>query len=130
MKPLDHTGGYSRVVFWMNGKHTSQFIHTLVLEAFVCRRPKGLQACHKNGKKQDNRLSNLRWGTPSENQADRERHGTGRIGKPKPVKTLTLAKVQRIRKAIGAGLNITQVSRALKMPRTTVADVANRRTWK
>lgn len=51
------------------------WIHRLVLEAFVGPCPEGMQCRHLDGDPANNRLSNLKWGTPKENQADRERHG-------------------------------------------------------
>lgn len=50
-------------------------VHTLVLEAFVGPRPPGLVALHGNDIGTDNRVGNLRWGTPSENQYDRVENG-------------------------------------------------------
>jgi hypothetical protein len=35
-----------------------------------------MEACHNNGEKQDNRLSNLRWDTKSANSLDSIKHGT------------------------------------------------------
>ena len=46
------------------------FTH-LVLEAFVCPRPAGLQCDHINRIRDDNRLVNLRWVTKSENMRNR-----------------------------------------------------------
>ena len=46
-----------------------------VLNAFVGPRPDGLFACHNNGDKLDNSLSNLRWDTRSNNERDKLKHG-------------------------------------------------------
>lgn len=59
-----------------NGRQIAKYVAVLVLEAFVSPRPEGMQACHNNGDRFDDRLANLRWGTPSENQRDRLIHGT------------------------------------------------------
>ena len=55
--------------------HT-RLVHRLVLEAFVGPRPEGMVARHLNGDPGDNRLENLAWGTQSENNYDKVRHGT------------------------------------------------------
>jgi hypothetical protein len=52
-----------------------EYVHRLVLEAFVGPCPEGLQCRHKDGNKNNNHLSNLCWGTPAENTADKDRHG-------------------------------------------------------
>jgi hypothetical protein len=64
--------GYARVR--LGGQWRS--VHQLVLEAFVGPRPDGMQVCHVDGVSTNNHLENLRWGTVSENQLDRVRHGT------------------------------------------------------
>ena len=51
-------------------------IQKLVLEAFVGPMPTGHHACHGDGNPRNNCLSNLRWGTVSENVMDAVRHGT------------------------------------------------------
>lgn len=48
-------------------------VHTLVMNAFVCKRPEGKECRHINGNQQDNRLVNLAWGTHSENVKDKIR---------------------------------------------------------
>jgi hypothetical protein len=50
-------------------------VQALVLEAFVEPRPAGMECCHGNDIKTDNRLENLRWATRSQNQYDRVRNG-------------------------------------------------------
>jgi hypothetical protein len=53
---------------------------SLVLITFVGPRPLGAFGLHNNDDPSDNRLSNLRWGTPAENAADRMVNGGQRFG--------------------------------------------------
>ncbi len=50
-------------------------VYRLVLCAFVGPCPQGQEGCHENDVKADDRLSNLRWDTPSGNMLDRVRNG-------------------------------------------------------
>jgi hypothetical protein len=58
------------------GGSRAHYVHRLVLEAFVGPCPPGMETRHLNGDPSDNRLVNLAWGTPSENNLDRVKHGT------------------------------------------------------
>ena len=58
------------------GGKSRPFVHRLVMEAFVGPKPPGLETRHLDGDPTNNRLSNLRYGTVSENQLDSVRHGT------------------------------------------------------
>lgn len=49
------------------GRRNSKTVHSLVMLAFVGERPAGLDILHDNHIPWDNRLSNLRYGTRSEN---------------------------------------------------------------
>lgn len=53
-----------------------RLVHRLVLEAFVGPCPGGMEGCHRNGNSADARLSNLYWGTRSQNNFDAVRHGS------------------------------------------------------
>lgn len=56
------------------GRHR-EYLHTWVMLAFAGPRPEGAWILHKNDVKTDNRLENLRYGTPKENMADAFRNG-------------------------------------------------------
>jgi hypothetical protein len=49
------------------GKGNSRLVHQLVLEAFVGPCPSGCEVLHLNHNPADNRLSNIKYGTRSEN---------------------------------------------------------------
>jgi hypothetical protein len=55
------------------GKGHVRAVHTLVLLAFMGPCPKGAVSRRKNGRKDDNRLANLAWGTPPQSERNRRR---------------------------------------------------------
>lgn len=69
--------GYPSVRFLQpDGTRRKIVVHQLVARTFLGRQPGvGCQVRHLNGKRTDNRLENLRWGTAKENADDREKHG-------------------------------------------------------
>jgi len=76
-------------------------VHTLVLTVFKGPSPSPeLIARHENGNCQDNRASNLFWGTRIENAADKLRHGTDQRGE-RSRSHLTENDVRRIRSLEG-----------------------------
>jgi hypothetical protein len=68
--------GYAYVVLSRNGNSRHCYVHTLVLEAFDRPCPEGMECRHEDGDRVNARLSNLSWGTGSENNLDQVRHGT------------------------------------------------------
>ena len=66
LKPGSSTSGHLTVAL---GKRNSVGVHRLVLLAFVGRPKTGQEALHLNHKPSDNRRSNLKWGSRSENIA-------------------------------------------------------------
>ena len=67
--------GYLYVDLWKGNKGKLCAVHSLVLEAFIGPRQEGYVCCHKDDVKTNNYIGNLRWGTPSDNAADKVRNG-------------------------------------------------------
>src|SRR5690625_2328955 len=71
-----------------NGKYSSCAIHRLVMLAFVGPCPDGYQVAHLNGDPSDNRLTNLKYVTPKENNSHKIGHGTHNGGESNHQSTL------------------------------------------
>lgn len=89
-------GGYRQVNLQVGGKQTQRRVCVLVAAAFIGPRPHGQETMHINGDATDDRAANLRYGTPKENAADRERHGTVLKGEKVPWSRLTEADVREL----------------------------------
>lgn len=63
--------GYLGLNLSDGSRRATRMVHRLVLEAFVGPCPDGMEACHANSNRTDNRLVNLRWDTPEANVTDR-----------------------------------------------------------
>ena len=73
--PLNQRG-YQVVNLCIQGKCQIRTVHSLIAETFIGTRPEGMEVCHNDGIKTNNRVDNLRYGTSSENMLDNVRHGT------------------------------------------------------
>ena len=61
-------GGYHTVTFTRPGERATMTVHRVVADAFLGPRPEGWHRAHLNGDKGDNRVSNLAYQSPSENE--------------------------------------------------------------
>lgn len=73
--PLDNRN-YHQVNLSRGGVKLHTHVHVLVASAFHGPRPPGMECRHLDGNRSNNHVSNLAWGTPSENNRDLVRHGT------------------------------------------------------
>ena len=94
---IDKHDGRPYCCLWANNKQAQVRPHKLVLEAFVGKRPEGMECCHNDGNPQNNHLSNLRWDTAKNNHADKVRHGTTNRGENCGTAKLTGIQVDAIR---------------------------------
>jgi hypothetical protein len=94
---LNNNNGRLSVRLSKDGVAKHHYIHRLVLETFVGPRPKGMEACHKDDNPWNNRVDNLRWDTPKNNQADKIKHGTDARGEKSINSKLNWEQINEIR---------------------------------
>lgn len=105
-------------------------VHRLVLEVFVGPCPLGMWCCHWDGNPLNNRLENLRWGTPKENAADAIRHGTFVRGSKNGCAKLTESAVREIHRLRKQGWILDRLARRFGVSLTSIWYVVRGRTWK
>jgi hypothetical protein len=122
--------GYAGVRLGINGAYLTRYVHRLVLEAFVGPCPEGMEGCHNNGNKADNRIANLRWDTPTNNSLDRNAHGTDIRGSQIPWAKLTEEQIPAIRQRLAAGDEVKKVAADFGVHKETIRSVQAGRTWR
>lgn len=128
--PTRNRDGYYQVMLRNTEQIRNIFIHVLVLEVFVGPRPEGMQCRHIDGNPANNHVSNLAWGTGSENNSDQVRHGTRIQGETHPMSKLTADDVLEIRRRRANGEPLISLAREFHLTKTTVCEIAKRHTWK
>lgn len=98
-------------------------VHQLILLTFEGKPKDGREVLHINGNPSDNRLSNLRYGTRTENILDVYMQG-GKWRK------LSIDDVYLIRFYILCGFSGTYIADAFRVSKTTISDIKNRRIYK
>lgn len=132
MSPGLHSGGYLIVTLKHNGIKEQFYIHRLVAFVFI-KNPKNKPwVNHRNSNKQDNRVVNLEWCTPTENI-----NHCHQIGTLKPIdgerKNARLKKedILKIRDLYKNGImNQYDLAREFKIAQQHVSDIINYKYWK
>lgn len=124
LKGYSNEDGYLKVGLAMNGMVYTKLIHHLVLEAFSIEIRGNRQVRHLNGKRDDNRLSNLRWGTIIENDADKDLHGTRPCGASHGMSKLSAEDKSRIREACLYGARKVDLAAIYAVHPATIFNIA------
>ena len=131
LRPANDRYGYPYVVLYQNGARKTRRICRLVLETFVGLRPKNMECRHLDGVRTNSHLENLIWGTPKENQADRNMHGTANIGERNGQAKLTTTKVQTIRQMYKLKQwRQWELAKMFNVGQDTISLIVNYKLWK
>lgn len=142
LKPILDIGGHLQVGLYKNNKQKRLLIHRLILETFIGPCSSEMQCRHLDGNPINNRLTNLKWGTQSENQQDSIRHGTffhpDNRGSNNGHAILQEFDIPEIRKLLKSGRNgisgrkysQEEIAKIFGVNRYTISMISTKKTWK
>lgn len=135
LKPSNNNGYLQVILMILNKegkeKRDNRNIHKLVLETFIGPCPNNMECRHLDGNRQNNQLSNLKWGTKKENQNDRKRHGTDNDGERNGSSKLTWKEVKGIRKLYKTGdFSYRELAEIYEISRATIRRAVLKICWK
>lgn len=130
LSPGSNPGGYKIVGLVRDGRCYGRQVHRLVLEAFVGPCPDGHQGAHNDGDNQNNDLSNLRWASASENQADRTKHGTHMWGQMNPRTALADTDIPFIRSYPQSRRVSAFLAKVYGVKRAVISKIRTGETWR
>lgn len=123
---MGHPKGWVRE---SDGNRALRYLHHLVAEAFIGPRPVGYQVAHGDGDPKNASLANLRYATPTENAADKKRHGTHRFRETHPQAKLTESQVADIRARLSRGEKQQSIADLHGVSRNCVSSIAIGKSW-
>lgn len=133
LKPIVNTfrKGYLQIGPYVNGKTKPMTVHRAVMLAFVGPRPDGMEICHIDGDKTNNALSNLKYATPTENNADKKKHGTHLTGEQCHAAKLNRLQVAEIRRLYATGgYSQSQLASLFGVTQVPISQAINYKTWR
>lgn len=123
--------GYSYVVMCVNRKVRCPYIHRLMAQAFLPPKPYWASCIrHLDGKRSNNVVSNLKWGTPKQNAKDRDLHGKTALGENNGNSKLTALNVTNIKKGLRDGLTLCSLAKTYGVTSSTIHQIKNQITWR
>lgn len=123
LTPARQYRGHQQVCLCKEGVENHQFVHRLVLLAFVGPCPEGMEVCHNDSDPTNNRLDNLRYDTRSGNKVDSVKILRG------PSQKLDPEQVLRIRGMIANGDGTTKIADTFGVATPTICSIKYGRSW-
>jgi hypothetical protein len=130
LKATQQRSGHLVVDLCLGGVRYPRKVHRLILEAFIGPCPRGMECLHSPDRDPtNNQLTNLRWGTRSENEMDKVDHGTSKRGDGHHNVLLNEGDVYAIRFLLRLGMTPKSVSSIFCVARTTISGIKFGRNW-
>lgn len=130
LKPSLNLKGYLFVVLSKNNIRSIKTVHSLVAQAFISDRPKGLQINHIDAVKINNKPSNLEYVTHLENLMHSQRNGLHQHGEKHGMAKLKDRDVLEIRELLSKGVRACEITKIYNASNQTIHSIKTRATWK
>ncbi len=117
--------GYPYVLLRNQGESVARRVHRLVLSAFVGPCPDGMESCHNNDIKNDNRLENLRYDTHKNNLEDSIKNNDGVMKHAK----LTLEQVKEV-KSLLSHRPVQEIADTFDVSLSVIIAIKNSKAYK
>lgn len=123
--------GYHRICLTKDGKHFKYQVHRLVAMAFMHNPNNKPHVNHINAIRNDNRIENLEWCTPSENgkhtvKLGRQRKQSGELNTSSKLKEY---QVKEIKKLLSEGASQYGIAKKYGVNKVTIFDIKHNKTW-
>jgi hypothetical protein len=136
LKPGASDTGHLYVMLSANNRAVKQYVHRLVLLAFIGPPPfDEAMALHDDDIPTHNNLGNLYWGTRVDNYNDRmrnrgwDRKGTAARGSSVAGSILTESDIPKIRKLRAEGKKLKEIAELFGVGTVAICQVATGKTW-
>jgi hypothetical protein len=130
IKKTPLVAGYPSLVLHDRGTRSTLYVHHLVVGAFIGPRPPGKEVAHWDGDETNVTLSNLRYATPIENDADKIRHGTRTEGSRNGQARLTDQQVREIRRRSALGERRCDLAEEFGISAVNITNIVHGRIWR
>lgn len=125
------TYDYKHITLFLNGKRTIYRVHRLVAVAFIENIGNKPEVNHIDGKKSNNKASNLEWCTSSENSMHAIKNKlSSTFGEGANFSKLKKSQVIRILEKHKSGERICDLAKYYKVSETSIINITKRRKWK
>lgn len=122
----DDGNGYKIVSLCKNGSQKSFRLHQLVMTAFVGECPEDMEVLHGDETRDNNNLSNLRYGTRQENIEERNHARGENTGTVK----LTSEQVNEIHWVWSFGFTLKEIGEYYGVHLASIHNIVTNKTWR
>lgn len=130
LRPSLATNGYLTVSLSAFPIRKCRTVHSIIAETFIGPRPCGLDVCHNNSDRLDNRAENLRYATRKSNMHDSVIAGTMHRGERTGISRFTAEQIMDIRFMKANGERACDIARKYNMHPIHLYQIINGATWK